>query len=88
MVLIITKCYCTVMRKKYVHGRQIREEHLSSCSLAERDAETGLLADCHLWDKEHTEIMAGCEGITEDPAWTHAHYIHGLKSETVSEPVA
>lgn len=33
MVLIITKCHCTVMHKKYVHGRQIREEDPSPCLL-------------------------------------------------------
>ena len=83
MVLIITKCHCTVMHKKYVRGRQIREEHPSPRSLAEREAETRLVADCHLWDKEHTEIMTGCEGCTEDPGWTHIYYIYGLKSKTV-----
>lgn len=63
-----------------MEGRSERSIHPHAHS--QKQAETRLVADCHLWDEEHTEIMTGCEGCREDPGQTHACYIHGLKSKT------
>lgn len=66
------------IRTMCVEGRSERSIHPH----AQREAETRLVADCHLLDKEHTEILTGCEGCTEHPGWTNAHYLHRLTSET------